>query len=59
MRQDLSTYEATAISKLNLKGRAESLLSTIDLRLTRIDAGAEHAEPKLNDFLESVATVVG
>ena len=54
MRQDLSTYEANAIHKLDLKNRTEAILGTMDLRLRRVDAADSFNGPQFGEFLEDV-----
>ena len=54
MRQDISTYESTAIKKLDLKGRTEQMLTTIDLRLNRLTDSSKDNGTEFTDFLSQL-----
>jgi len=54
MRQDISTYESHAIRKLDLKGRTDQMLHTIDLRLNRLTEASTAAGPEFTDFLSQL-----
>ena len=54
MRQDLSTYEANAISHIDTFAKTKKIVSTIDIRLKRIDEAEEHDNPGFIDFLDDI-----